>query len=127
MNSEAFSTICKLCKRRRHLQITRVYPRATQTILLWCIANSCSQKDGGRIRVIAIGTIIFHKPINSVAMCNIKNRLTGTLFLCSLEWAYQEVLREHSIWDQKHPGCNHPYWILVSLDFTNALNSVKRA
>ena len=83
MNSEAVNVICKLCKRRtaaNHqfiLEHLRPYFFGVRLIPI-------AKKDGG-IRPIAIGTI-FHKLINSVTMCNLKEKLPGTFSLCSLEW-----------------------------------------
>ena len=45
-----------------------------------------AKKDGGIIRPIVIGTI-FHKLISSAIMCNLKEKLPGTLSLCCLMWA----------------------------------------
>ena len=84
MNSEAVNAICRLYKKwiaannqfhpRTHL---RLHFFGARLILI-------AKKDGGTIMLIATGTI-FHKLIGSIVMCNLKEKLSGALSLCSVK------------------------------------------
>ena len=84
-----------------------------------------AKKDGG-IRPIAIGTI-FHNLISSAIMCNLKEKLPGTFspvqFGMGMPGGAENIV--HDI--RNLLSEDHPDWALVSLDLTNAFNSVSRA
>ena len=123
MNSEAVNAICKLCKKRIAannlfiLEHLRLYFFGARLIHI-------AKKYGG-IRPIIIGTI-FHKLISSAVMCNLKEKeLPGTFSLCSLAWACQEVLREHSEWIRNllNETIKTGYWSLWTFPMNSTLSA----
>ena len=121
MNSEAVNAICKLCKRiaANHQFI----PEHLRPYFFGARLIPIAKKDGG-IRPIAIGTI-FHKLISSAIMCNLKEKLPRTFspvqFGVGMPGGAENIV--HGI---RNLLSDHPDWTLVSLDLTNAFNSVSR-
>ena len=71
-----------------------------------------------------MGTI-FHKLISSAIMCNLKEKLPWHIlsvqFGVGMPGGAENIV--HGI---RNLLSDHPDWVLVSLDLTNALNSVSR-
>ena len=123
MNSEAVDAICKLCKKRIAAN-HQFIPEHLRPFFFGARLIPIAKKDGS-IRPIVIGTIS-HKLISSAIMCNLKEKLPGTFspvqFGVGMPGGAENIV--HGI---RNLLSDHPDWVLVSLDLTNAFNSVSRA
>lgn len=121
LNSEAINAICKLCKR---IAVDTSFISDNLKPFFFGARLIPIGKKGGGIRPIAIGTI-FHKLISSAIMLNIKEHLPGIFspvqFGVGIPGGAENII--HGI---RNLLGDHPDWALVSLDLTNAFNSVSR-
>ena len=83
-----------------------------------------SQERWWHKRPIAIGTI-YHKLISSTIMCNLKEKLHGTFSPVQLGMGMPGSA-ENIVHGIRNLLSDHPDWVLVSLDHTNAFNYVSR-
>ena len=123
MNSEAVNAICKLCKKRiasNHQFIQEHF----RPFFFGAMLIPIAKKDGGTIRHITIGTV-FHKLISSTIMCNLKEKLHGTFSPVQLGMGMPGSA-ENIVHGIRNLLSDHPDWVLVSLDHTNAFNYVSR-